>query len=129
LLRTSPPAPAPMVQPPAPAPVQVAYAPPVRGPQAAARPRPSKVWLQLASGPNAEALPTQFKRMKSRNSDLFDGIKGYVARSPDRARLVIGPFRSAADAEIFAEDLGSVNVNAFKWTNTAADTIVPLGTE
>ena len=67
--------------------------------------------------------------MKSRNSDLFDGIKGYVARSPDRARLVIGPFRSAADAEIFAEDLGSVNVNAFKWTNTAADTIVPLGTE
>lgn len=128
LLRPPPPAPAPVVHAPLPAPVQVAYAPPpVRTPQvAAATPRPSRIWLQLASGPNAEALPNQFQRLKKRNSDLFDGIKGYVARSPDRARLLIGPFRSASDAETFAEDLGSVNVNAFKWTNSEADTIVPV---
>ena len=43
--------------------------------------------------------------MKSKNRDLFDGIPGYVAKSPDRARLLIGPFRSADDADTFADDL------------------------
>jgi Flp pilus assembly protein TadD len=118
------PAPAPV-----PAPVQVAYNAPVKRPQAAAQPRPKKIWLQLASGSNAQALPSQFQRIKSKGRDLFDGIKGYVARSPDRARLVIGPFRGTSDAQIFAEDLESVGVSSFRWTNSESDQIVPLGTE
>ena len=58
---------------------------------------------------------------------MFDGIKGYVAKGPDRSRLLIGPFRSSADAETFAGGLESVN--AFRWTNSETDTIVPLGTD
>jgi Flp pilus assembly protein TadD len=118
----------------APQTTQVAYAapPPPRPapvqPQAPVQ-RPQKIWLQLASGPNASALPGQFQRMKTRNSDLFDGITPYVAKSADRARLVIGPFRGASDAEIFAEDLETVGVDAFKWSNSETDQIVPLGTE
>jgi Flp pilus assembly protein TadD len=115
----------------APPAAQLAYAPPVRRPAPSDQPATSgrKVWLQLASGPNAEALPEQFRRMKSRNRTLFDGISGYVARSPDRARLVIGPFRANSDAEIFQEDLQSVGIDAFSWTNSESDRIVPLGTE
>ena len=92
-------------------------------------PKARKVWLQLASGQNPAALPGQFKRLKSRNSELFDGIKGYVAKGPDRSRLVIGPFRGSSDAEIFQQDLESVGIDAFSWTNSESDTIVPLGTE
>jgi hypothetical protein len=88
-----------------------------------------KIWLQLASGPNASALPQQFNRIKTRNRELMDGIKGYVAKSPDRSRLVIGPFHGTSDAQIFAEDLESVGVNAFRWTNSDSDQIVPLSTE
>jgi hypothetical protein len=88
-----------------------------------------RIWLQLASGSNAAALQGQFRSIKSKNEDLFDGIRGYVARTPDRARLVIGPFRSATDADTFAEDLATLNVNAFKWSNSPSDQIVPLGTE
>ena len=100
---------------------------------AQARPRSAtasekKLWLQLASGQNADALSGQFRRIKSRNSDLFDGISGYVARSPDRSRLVIGPFRGSSDAQIFQQDLESVGINAFSWTSSESDTIVPLGT-
>ena len=109
-------------------PVQVAYSAPVsRAPTAKpAAPRGKKIWLQLASGPNSDALPEQFQRIKSRNREMFDGIKGYVARSPDRSRLLIGPFRNGTDAETFAEGLESVN--AFRWTNSETDTIVPIGT-
>ena len=135
-LLQSPPTPSagPAVQPswqPAPPAAQLAYAPPVRRSGSAVQPAATgpKVWLQLASGPNAEALPEQFRRMKSRNRTLFDGISGYVARSADRARLVIGPFRGSSDAEIFQEDLQSVGIDAFSWTNSESDRIVPLGTE
>ncbi len=115
----------------APQAAKIAYATPVRY-QAPARTTtqfpPRRIWLQLASGANAAALPSQFERIRSRDRELFEGIPGYVARSADRTRLVIGPFASSSDADTFAEDLAAVNVNAFKWSNSESDQIVPLGT-
>ena len=114
---------------------QVAYAAPPKRAVATTAQQPmtrvqaKKIWLQLASGQNADAMPSQFNRIKSKNRDLFDGIRGFVAKGGDRARLVIGPFRSAGDAEIFAEDLESIDVTSFRWSNSETDTIVPLGTE
>jgi hypothetical protein len=112
-------------------PTEVAYvAPPARKPApGAASVGQRKIWLQLASGANSAALPTEFRRLKSRNRDLFDGISGFVAQSSDRARLVIGPFRGASDAETFKADLETVGIDAFNWTNSESDKIVPLGTE
>jgi hypothetical protein len=112
-------------------PVQVAYAAPPT-PATVQRTAPvqeQRVWLQLASGANADALSDQFHRIKSRNRDLFKGISGYVDKGSDRARLLIGPFRGSSDADIFAEDLQTVGVDAFKWTNSASDRIVPLASE
>jgi Flp pilus assembly protein TadD len=118
--------------PPAPA-TQVSYAAPPKPAQQqqqqAAVQRARKIWLQLASGPNAVPFPSQFERFKDRNPDLFDGITGYVAQGSNRARLVIGPFRNADDAEIFAQNLENVHINAAKWSNSATDTIVPLSAE
>jgi len=113
-------------------PTQVAYvSPPVRHAPAADKPAAAqrKVWLQLASGPNAQALPEQFRRLKSRNRDLFNGISGYVAKGSDRARLLIGPFRGPSDAQIFADDLQTVGIESFSWTNSESEQIVPVGTE
>ena len=87
-----------------------------------------KIWLQLASGSNKAELGNQFAAIKSRHGDLFDGIHGYVAQAGSNAKLVIGPFRSASDADTFAADLESVDVNAFKWNSSERDLIVPLGT-
>jgi len=115
----------------APAPQRVAYSAPVRRAPAPA-PRQAvqagKIWLQLASGSDAGSFPSQFARMKSNYSDLFDGIPGYVVRSGDRARLVIGPFRSPKDADTFAEDLDTVDIRSSRWSNSATDQIVPIGT-
>jgi hypothetical protein len=101
-------------------PVQMASvtpAPRAAPPPAASEPRKQKVWLQLASGDNAEALPSQFQRLKSRNRDLLDGISGYIAQEASKVRLLIGPFKNRSDAEIFAEGLESARVDAFSWTN------------
>jgi Flp pilus assembly protein TadD len=114
-----------------PQPVRIAYSPQPRPSvvQRTAVVDDSKVWLQLASGRNATALQNEFGRLKRDNSDLFKGITGYVAQSSDRARLVIGPFRGASDAKIFADDLRSIGVDAFRWTNSDSDRIVPVAEE
>ena len=114
-----------------PQPVRVAYSPPPRPSvvQRTAVVEDSKIWLQLASGRNATALQNEFERMKRDNGDLFKGITGYVAEGSDRARLVIGPFRGASDAKIFADDLRSIGVDAFRWTNSDSDRIVPVAQE
>ena len=129
LTQAQPPAPAP--QPWQSTPTQVAYNAPVVRQATAPRANPvqQRVWLQLASGPNAQALPDQFRRIKSRNRELFDGISGYVAQAPGKSRLLIGPFRGTSDAETFAADLSTIGVDAFSWTNSTTDQIVPLGTE
>jgi tetratricopeptide (TPR) repeat protein len=101
-------------------PVQLASATPAARaavPAAGQEPRKQKVWLQLASGSSAEALPSQFQRLKSRNRDLLDGISGYIAQEASKVRLLIGPFKNKSDAEIFAEGLESARVDAFSWTN------------
>ena len=88
-----------------------------------------KVWIQLASGPNSTSLPDQFDRIKKRNRDLLDGINGYIVEEPGRARLLIGPFRNNEEANIFAEDLASVRVDAFTWTNQPGQAIRKLPSE
>ncbi len=110
--------------------LQVAYAQPP-APASAARPNRVQqgVWLQLASGSDVDALSAQFRKIKNRNPDVFEGIKPYLARSVDGARLVVGPFRGNSDAEIFAEDLQSIGVSPMKWTNSQADRIAPLPAE
>ena len=85
-----------------------------------------RVWVQLASGPNATALPDQFARLKKRHRDVFDGISGYVAEGSDRSRLLIGPFKNKYEASIFIRDLESVHVNAFSWTSRPGDPIRKL---
>lgn len=92
----------------------------------AAKPR---VWVQLASGANAAALPGQFKRIKSKHQALLEGMGGFVAEAPDRARLLIGPFKSVSDANIIVEDLESVRIDAFSWTSPPGQTIRKLSTE
>lgn len=88
-----------------------------------------KLWIQLASGTSASDLSGQFDRIKRRNRDLFEGISGYIAEEPGRARLLIGPFRNSQEANIFAEDLASVRVDAFTWTNQPGQAIRKLPSE
>jgi hypothetical protein len=88
-----------------------------------------KIWLQLASGSDVDALSDRFRRLKSRDRDLFDGIKPYVARSESGALLLIGPFRGPSDAAIFSQDLETVGVQASKYINSQSDRIAPLATE
>ncbi|NUT00616.1 MAG: hypothetical protein HOP96_06545 [Sphingomonas sp.] len=119
-----------VTQPRAPQPVQVSYSrPPAAVVRQAVAPVQPKIWLQLASGQNVDDLSSRFRRLKKDNPDLFEGIKPYLSRSADRSRLLVGPFKGPSDASIFAEDLKTVGVDAFRFTNSQTDRIAPLAVE
>lgn len=128
LLRPAPPLAAP--QPSWKPPVQTAYAQPVQRPpqQQVAQFKP-KIWLQLASGSNIDALGGRFRQLKAKNPDLFDGLRPYVSRDGSGGRLLIGPFRGTSDADTLAEDLQTEGIAAFKWSNSQTDRIAPLAVE
>jgi Flp pilus assembly protein TadD len=111
-------------------PVQVAYSrPPAPTVQRAIAPYQPKIWLQLASGQNVDDLSDRFRRLKRDNPELFEGIKPYLSRSAERARLLVGPFKGTSDATIFADDLKTVGIDAFRFTNSQTDRIAPLAAE
>ena len=115
-----------------PQPVQAAYSPPPRPAVVQRTQSPStdgKIWLELGSGQNAAVLSQRFGRMKSDNRELFDGITAYVAQGADRAHLIIGPFRGTSDAGIFEDDLHTVGIAAFPYSNSDSARIVPVATE
>ena len=88
-----------------------------------------KIWLQLASGSDVDSLSARFHRLKDQEPDLFQGITGYISRSADGARLLVGPFRGPSDAHIYADDLESVGISPLQWTNSQEDRIAPLPSE
>ena len=124
---------APAASPPRAQPQRVAGVAPQARPAAAGVPvKPvakPRIWVQLASGSNPDALPEQFRRIKSRHRDILEGMGGYVAESGDRSRLLIGPFRSMSDANIVVADLETVRVNAFSWTSPPGQMIRKLASE
>nr|WP_294168196.1 SPOR domain-containing protein [uncultured Sphingomonas sp.] len=93
---------------------------------AAAVPARRRFWVQLASGPDPGRLPDQFRRLASRHRDVFEGLNGFVAEEPERARLLVGPFKSAEDAETFADDLASADISASQWTSAPGQAVRKL---
>lgn len=88
-----------------------------------------RFWVQLASGPNAAALPQQFDRIKRRYPELLEDLSPYVADDAGRSRLLIGPFKDRTAASEFAEGLESSGVNAFSWTAPQGQLVRKLPSE
>ena len=55
--------------------------------------------------------------------ELFNDISGYVAEDGQRARLLIGPFHTREDAELFEDALASERITAFSWTSAPGQSV------
>jgi Flp pilus assembly protein TadD len=111
--------------------VQVAYAAPPRPATVQRSPVPyqPKIWLQLASGSNADGLSAKYRRLKMQDRDVFDGIRPYIAQNGEESLLLIGPFRGASDADLLSDDLATLGVHSSKYINSQTDRIAPLAEE
>jgi tetratricopeptide (TPR) repeat protein len=119
------PVPAPTLAPPA----QTAGQPAPSATSTVSASRQKRFWVQLASGANASALAGQMRKIRARSEDMLNGISGYIAEEPGKARLLVGPFRNSADAETFAADLETLNIDAFRWISPEGQPVRKLTTE
>ena len=90
---------------------------------------PSRIWVQVATGRNKDALAFDWRKMAREAPEPFRGKKANVSASGQSNRLLAGPFPSEAAATAFIAQLRRANVNgAFVWTSPAGQVVDALPT-
>lgn len=90
---------------------------------------PSRIWVQLATGRNKDALGFDWRKMTREAPEQFRGKKPNVSASGQSNRLLAGPFPSEAAATTFITQLRRAKIDgAFVWTSPAGQVVDALTT-
>lgn len=87
---------------------------------------PSRIWVQVGTGKDKEALAFDWRRYGKQQAKLFKGKSGYVAKWGKTNRLLAGPFPSDKAAQAFLADLKKADINSFAFTSKEGEQVDPL---
>ncbi|HEY9554336.1 SPOR domain-containing protein, partial [Allosphingosinicella sp.] len=87
---------------------------------------PRRHWVQIAGGADKEALPRAFARLKEQAPGLLSGKTAWTTPLRFTNRLLVGPFKSEAEAQAFVNELAEVELAAFSWTSEEGQEIEKL---
>jgi Flp pilus assembly protein TadD len=87
---------------------------------------PSRVWVQIASGPNESALPFTWNKMRKEHDDL-DGKAAWAMPYGRTNRLLVGPMKSQADAKALVAKLAKDGLKTNVFLSEAGQEIEKLG--
>lgn len=90
---------------------------------------PSRIWVQVAGGANAAALPKEWQRLKAKAPALLGKQAAYRAPGKTINRLLIGPFKDNAAANDLVNELKKAGLSGFRFTSAEGDEITPLTTK
>lgn len=94
-----------------------------------ARPaHPSRHWIQLSLGPNADVLPREFTRLKAKAPAVFGSRTPYTVAVRANHRLLVGPFDDEAAARAFMNQLAREDVASDIFVSEAGQEIARLST-
>lgn len=88
---------------------------------------PSRIWVQVGTGRDKNALGFDWRRMNRTAAALFRGKRGYISGWGQTNRLLTGPFESEAAATAFINQLRRSDISAFVWTSPAGQVVDVLG--
>lgn len=112
---------------PAPGEIDITRIKPPREVEAPAAPaHPSRVWVQVATGQNREALKFDWRRISRSAGELLANASGFVARWGDTNRLVTGPYDSADQAQDMVTKLKAEGVDSFIFTSSNGEQVEPV---
>ena len=95
-------------------------------PEKAKPKHPSRIWVQVAGGANAAALPKEWQRLKAKAPALLGKQTAYWAPVKATNRLLIGPFKDNAAANDLVNELKKAGLSGFRFTSVDGDEISPL---
>jgi hypothetical protein len=87
---------------------------------------PSRVWVQVAGGADKAALPREFSRLKTKVPKLLAARTAWTTPLKATNRLLVGPFKTAEEAQDFVNELKKADLTGFAWTSEAGQKIEKL---
>lgn len=88
---------------------------------------PSRIWVQVATGRDKDALGFDWRRMARAAPEAFRDKKANVSAWGQNNRLLAGPFPTEAAATAFIAQLRRTNINGpFVWTSPAGQVVDAL---
>lgn len=94
---------------------------------AAKPPPPRRFWVQLGGKPDEAGLTTEFQRLKGKAPELLGDKAAWTApASASNSRLLVGPFKTRDDADLFVQLLDDEGLRATAWTSLSGQEVVKL---
>ena len=78
---------------------------------------PSRIWVQLATGQDLEALGFDWRRMRRKAPDLLDQYTPHTARWGQANRLLAGPLNDRQEARDLINALNRKGMDSFSYTS------------
>jgi hypothetical protein len=85
--------------------------------------------VQIAGGANEDAMNSEFKRLKGKAPKLLASRTAWTTPLRATNRLLVGPFKTAKEAQDFVNELAKLDLSAFSWTSPAGQEIVKLASK
>jgi tetratricopeptide (TPR) repeat protein len=87
---------------------------------------PARIWVQVAGGANANALPKEWTAVASKAPEL-KGKGPWTARNRATNRLLAGPFKSEEEAQAAVAKLRKAGIGAFRWSSDEGEAVEKIG--
>lgn len=87
---------------------------------------PARIWVQVAGGANAAALPKEWASVASKAPEL-KGKGPWTAKNRATNRLLAGPYKSEEEAQAAVARLRKAGIGAFRWSSDEGEAVDKIG--
>lgn len=87
---------------------------------------PARQWVQVAGGARVADLPRTWRALAAKAPAEFKGKQAWTTPLRFTNRLLVGPFKTGAEAQMFVNAVGKKGVSTFAWSSEAGQKIEKL---
>ncbi len=87
---------------------------------------PSRVWVQVATGKNIDALGFDWRRISREGGAALAKLKPHTARWGATNRLIVGPLDNRDKAQALVRELKAKGLDSFLWLSEEGEAVQPL---
>lgn len=93
---------------------------------ALAKRNPARVWVQVATGANESGLGITWKRLREKAPEAFKGLSPSYTPYKATNRVLVGPFKSAAEARALVNAMNKAGLSGNSFTSEAGQEILKI---
>lgn len=92
-----------------------------------ARKHPARIWVQIATGANDAGLALTWKRLREKSPEAFKGLSGWSSPYKATNRILVGPFKSSAEAKTRVAAFTKAGLSTFTFSSDPGQSVTAIG--